>query len=273
MSISSKMTIILATCDAYKDVADQYVFYLRKNWPECPFSILAATESCDYKDSDVVSIKGGNKSTWTGRVIKAINACFTPYVLLTVDDLFMSRPVQTEDIVDILDYMENADIRYYRIPVIDPVRQKFGEIPDRKYTKQIYDNQVYSVSIGHAIWNRNELLKLLGDGTKSAWDLENDFSVVDQNKESSVMEGYVTDTRHLFYSVHMIKKGKYIPLGVKEMSRCGYKIDTSKRGLISIKERIRPKIYGLGSKFCPPKYRSKVKDLLSKLGLSFATRN
>lgn len=273
MTKSSKMTIILASCDAYKDVADQYVYFLRENWPDCPFSILVATESCDYNDSEIVAIKSGSKSTWTSRVIKAINACSTPYVLLTVDDLFMSEPVQTEDIDDILNYMESVDVRYYRIPVIDPVRQKFGKIPERRYTRQIYDNQVYSVSIGHAIWNRNELLKLMGDGTKSAWDLENDFSAVDQNKEPSVKEGYVTDTRHLLHSVHMIKKGKYIPAGVKTMSKCGYEIDTSKRGLITFKERIRPKIYGLGSKLCPPRYRRKVKSFLSKLGLSFATRN
>ena len=273
MPVSSKMTIILATCDAYEDVADQYVYFLRKNWPDCPFSILAATESCDYDDPGVVSIKGGSQSTWTGRVIKAINACSSPYILLTVDDLFMSKLVQTKDIVDILEYMESADVKYYRIPVIDPVRQKFGEITNRPYTKQIYDNQVYSVSIGHAIWKRNELLKLLGDGTKSAWDLENDFSVVDENKEPSPKEGYVTDIRHLFHSVHMIKKGQYIPFGVKEMEKCGYKIDVSKRGLIPIKERIRPKIYGIGSKLCPPGYRRIVKDFFSKLGISFATKN
>ncbi|MBB6698252.1 hypothetical protein [Clostridium algidicarnis] len=273
MEKDKRMSIVVVSCDIYKDVVELYLKYLHLNWIDCPFEIFVATETYKPVDETAKPIICGADSTWTQRAIKAIEASQSPYVLLSVDDLFISEKVETEEFTNILNYIKKYDIKYYRIPIFINKNQIFAEHPNNKNVQMIFDNQPYSVSIGTAIWEKNEILKILGDGTKSAWDLENNFSVVDYTKSPKIMEGYVSDKRLLLHSVHMIKKGQWIPKGIKLMRKKGYLIEYRKRGLIPIKERIRPVVYDIGSRICPTRFRAGVKKVFSKVGFKFATKN
>lgn len=270
--INKQMSIVVVGCDAYSDIAEYYLQFLRKNWPDCPFRVLIATESHNFSDGEVANVLCGKESTWTGRAIQAIISTDSPYILLTVDDIFMSDKVDTNEFLNILRFMEEEKIKYYRIPVFRTTKKYEQTYPGNSNAEMIPTNKPYAVSIGTAIWDRTEILRILGDGSKSAWDLENDFSEMSLRGNGDYIEKYVSDKRFLLHSVHMVKAGKWIGKAAKIMEEKGYDIDYSKRGFIPKSLAFKYDMYAFGSKICPPFMRRGVKKFLSGLGFKFATK-
>lgn len=266
------MAIVVVGCDLYSDIADYYIMFLKKNWPDCRFPVYVATESHEFTDKSINSVICGSNSTWTGRAIKAIKQANTKYILLTVDDIFISEAVDSSAFEEILQFMNREKIMYYRIPVFRTSKKYEKSYPGFDNVELIAARKPYAISIGTAIWNCNELLRVLGDGSKSAWELENDFSCFSINYSKPYIDKYVADKRFLLHSVHMIKAGKWIPKAAREMKKKGLKIDYSKRGFIPKRQLIRSSVYGIGTKICPPKYRGRVKAVLSRIGFKFATK-
>ena len=271
--MNTNMSIVVVGCDKYSDIAEYYLEFLHKNWNDCMYPVFVATESYQFNDPNVRSIICGKDSTWTGRAIEAISKTETDYILLTVDDIYMSEKVDSEEISKILDFMESEKILYYRIPVFRTTKKYDVSYPGNENVELIRAQKPYAVSIGTAIWNKEEILKILGDGTKTAWDLENDFSQLSMNTNTTFIEKYVSDKRFLLHSVHMIKAGRWIPKAAKEMTKKGNSIDYSERGFVPFSQTMRSHIYGIGSKLCPPSMRKTVKKIMTKVGFTFATNN
>lgn len=271
MKIDDRMTIIVGSCDAYKDIVEYYLYFLKSNWKECRYRILIAMEEADV-DSDIAeTIKSGANSTWTERIINTIKYTNSPYILLSVDDLFISKPVMQDDINEVVDFIEKAKIKYYRIPTFKTSKRKKTTYSGNDNAELIDNDSPYNISIGSAIWNRNELLGILGDGTMSAWDLENYFLEQASKSCPGYKDKYVSDKRFLLNSVHMIKAGKWIPNAANLIKKLGYEVDFQKRGYVPLKNVAKSYILGIGSRICPKSMRRLVKNVLRKFGMKFAT--
>lgn len=267
------MTIVVASCDAYFDIVKQYVEFWRKNWSDCKYSIIIAMEEIEFKEERVEALACGRNTTWTQRVIKAIKYADTEYILLSVDDLFMSQNVDSEEIEKVLDFIEKEKIVYYRIPVFKFSDTHKTYYEGQRFVEKIPRNQRYNVSIGTAFWNSSELLNILGDGSMSAWDLENYFLKQAEQASPGFMDGYVSDERFLLHSVHMIKSGKWIPSSVKKMRKLGYHIDIAQRGYINFSDRLKLNIvYSWCSRKFPSGLRSFVKKVMTCFGFQFASK-
>jgi hypothetical protein len=272
MEHNERMSIVIVSCDAYKDIVKDYIYYLRLNWPGCENRVLVALEESSIDEVKIDSISCGANTTWTQRAITAIRKANTPYILLSVDDLFISKHVNNQDIVKALDFMDQEEIKYYRIPVFKIIDKSVPTYPGNKNTELIPRNKRYNVSIGTAIWRTSELLRILGGGTMSAWDLENYFLEQTFKGEPGYIDKYVSDKRFLLHSIHMIKSGKWIPSSIKRMSKLGYNVDYKSRGYISFKDRLRiNKIYSWASRKFPYWLRRVVKTIMSKFGFKFTS--
>lgn len=270
--MDKRLTILVVSCDKYKDISDMYFQFLRINWPNCVFPLALATEECNCSDPSVQVIKCGKGVLWTKEVLLALEKIESQYILLTVDDLFISKKVRNQKIVDALNFVVDNKIKYYRIPKgIRSVRKK-DLYPGQKYISKIRKDKVYSVTIGSAIWNKTELIKILGDGTKTAWELEDYFSQIAVSGVKGYYYKYVTDCRPLLQCAHMITAGKWIPQGIKTMKSKGFRINTSIRGQLSYREAGKMKIMGVATKLIPKNLRKPIKSVLSKFGFRFATK-
>lgn len=267
-----RMSIIIVTCDAYSDIVDYYLHYFETNWPDCQFETYIAEEKINHNSHIAKSIICGSNTAWTARAKKAIAVCQSPYILLSVDDLFISKKVRSEEFTKILDFMGENGIKYYRIPTFKTTKWKYPTYKDNINVEKIPKGKAYGRSIGTSIWERGELLDLLGDGTKSAWDLENEFCREANESKYGYYESYVSDRRFLLNSVHMIKGGKWIPKSIKKMKRLGYSINWETRGVLPLKERIRIWVYGTLGRLCPQQLRVYMKRILGKVGFKFATK-
>lgn len=270
--MDNRMTILVVSCDKYKDISDMYFHYLRVNWPDCEFPLALATEESDCADSDVQVIHCGKGVLWTKEVLMALDQINSDIVLMTVDDLFISKKVDNDAVIAALDFMEDNQLNYYRIPK-GPRTAKLEDLyPGQKYIAKIRRDKVYSVTIGSSMWRKEELKKILGDGTKTAWELEDQFSEAATSGKTGYYEGYATDVRPLLQCAHMVTAGKWIPKGIKDMEANGFHIDTSKRGTLSPREARRMSLYGFATKITPKGLRKPLKSFLSKFGMKFATK-
>lgn len=264
--------LVIVSCDAYVDIVKHYLALLEKNWPEFDYPIVVATETIALDNPNVSSITSGKNTTWTKRLIDAINYCGSRYILLTIEDLFISEKVDNSLILEALSFIKKEKILYYRIPVFK-VSKKRERYPGNENVELIRRNERYNVSIGTAIWDTQELLEIIGDGSMSAWDLENYFLNQAESSSPGFLDGYVSDTRFLLHSVHMIKSGKWIPKSVKTMNKLGYRIDTKHRGFIGLADRIKlNSFYSWCSRKFPTRLRRAIKKVFSFFGFKFASK-
>ncbi len=270
--MKNDFSLVIVSCDAYIDIVEQYLALLKNNWPEFSYPIVVATETLTLDDSNVSSITSGKNTTWTKRLIDAINYCGSKYILLTIEDLFISEKVDNSSILEVLSFIEKERIIYYRIPVFK-VSKKSENYPGNENVELIKSNERYNVSIGTAFWDTQALLEIMGDGSMSAWDLENYFLKRAERADAGFLEKYVSDRRFLLHSVHMIKSGKWIPASVKAMRKKGYYIDIRPRGYIGLSDRIKlSKFYSFCSRKFPTGLRNLVKRILSVFGFKFASK-
>jgi hypothetical protein len=269
-----RMSLVVVSCDAYVDIAEYYINFLRLNWSECKNRVIVAMEEKEINGDKVETIVCGANTTWTQRAITAIKNANTPYILLSVDDLFMSEHVDAKEIDRVLDFIEKEKILYYRIPVFKFADKNIPTYSGNENVEHIPSNQRYNVSIGTAIWDKFEILRILGDGTKSAWDLENYFLEQAIIGKPGYIEKYVSDKRFLLHSIHMVKSGRWIPKSVKKMAKLGYNIDYTSRGYISFRDRLKINgFYSWASRKFPLWLRKLVKKLMSFLGFKFTSKN
>lgn len=270
--MDKRLTVLVVSCDKYKDIVEQYLYYLRLNWSDCQFPIAVAMEESDIDFENVRVIKCGKGVQWTKEVLIALDQIDSERVLLTVDDLFISQKVDNIAILYALDFMIKNDIGYYRIPKFQHRYSKKDLYPGEENIARIRKDKVYSVTIGSAMWKTSELKKFLGDGTKTAWELEEFFTKSAVNASSGYFDSYVTDTRPLLHCAHMVTAGKWIPSGLKDMKKQGYQIDTSTRETLSKKETVRMSAYAVATAIVPKKLRRPIKMFFSKFGFKFATK-
>ena len=267
------MTLLIISCDNHKDVVEQYMHYLRINWPDCAFSVVVATEDCDISDSDSTIIKCGKGVLWTKEVLIALNHIDTKYVLMTVDDFYISRKINSEIIFDALSFMENNKIKYYRIPRADRSIKKKDLYPGQTYVSKVRKNVPYSVSIGSAIWEKEELISILGDGTQSAWQIEDHFTKIAIDSGPGYYDGYASDARSFMQCAHMVTNGKWIPSGLRLMKKRGYIVDLGKRPILSKREVFSMNIRIFATKITPKRLRVCIKKFFKGFGVKFASNH
>ena len=271
--MNDKMTVLVVSCDKYQDIVEQYLRYLRLNWSDCSFPIAVATEECTISDKNVRTIKCGKDVQWTKEVLMALDQIKSEYVLLTVDDLFISKKVDNNALEEALLFMCEHNIDYYRIPKFQVKNSKKSLYSGTTHVARIQKDKVYSITIGSSIWRKTKLKKILGDGTKTAWELEDRFIELALKSKRGYYNKYVTDTRPLLHCAHMVTGGRWIRKGVNDMRKQGYEIDTSKREFLSLGQEMRMKVYGTATKFVPKSFRRPLKSFLKRFGMQFATKN
>ncbi len=120
--MSNKVTVLVSSCDKYEDAWEPFFKLFDKFWPSCPLDFVLSTESKSY-DCDFLSVRTINSdacSLWGRRLKNAVNQINSEYILLFLEDFFITSPVDIDlfnDAVEILDTMPNVgSIKYYGSP-------------------------------------------------------------------------------------------------------------------------------------------------------------
>lgn len=268
---SQKLVLFVLSCDAYKDLWDDFFSLRDKYWADCPFKWYLITESADYYHDNVTVIKCGNNLNWSGRLKYAIKSVDSLYYGIFLEDYFIYEKIQNEIILNLIDVMENHGITFLNTSdVFCSIIGMKGKSYFRENLIFIPNNKRYGVSTEAAIWQRKYLLEKLGDGDYSAWQFEVDR--VNEAKSKAGLGGFnLCDDRMPFHVsiIPVVIQGKIYPPSRKFFDRHGYNFKTQREDM-SAKQVF---LYRLKVKTAKIKYGKKlIKWLAVKfLGIKFFT--
>lgn len=260
--------IYISSFDGYSDCWDSFFDIFNTFWSDCEFKKYLVTnyESPNYKGTELIKV--GKEKNWVDRTVRSLEAVNEKYILFLLEDYFLSKKIQNEEIEKIVNYMDCNKVFYYRL---SKSSVKFRG----KYVTDIPYNQSYSVSLQPAIWNKKALVEILKEcshDVQSAWDFEvflDKKYKKGENKE--YIPGIKYDNRDLLGYKNGILKGKWILSTIKYYRKKGIYIDTSKRDVQKVSENVMFNIKYYFSNLAPQRIKKMIKNIMKKLGYRFFT--
>lgn len=241
--MTADCTVLVASCDKYADLLAPFAALKRKYWPDCPFETVLVTETAptipgeaeaDRPAFDRVIACGGGMN-WASRLVQALDAVTTPYVLMLCDDYYLEAPVDTAQLLRRLDQMRTCDAVNLRL-IPNP---KTG-VPRTDGLMEYPKNTAYCVSTLAGFWDR-AYLQRLARPVSSIWEFERygSFAVGD------VTRPILATVQREFPFVDAVHKGHWEKFGVRVCAANDLAVDFSVRGLPPWSARIKEALKAL----------------------------
>lgn len=254
--MKDKVSILVLSCDKYKDLWPIFDFFFKKNWKNSYLEKYFLSNNEKNVPEGFKSISVGKDISWSNNLDLALNDIDTPYVFLLLDDAFINNKIDNEKIEEIFSDFEDNDGNYL----------KFISQPKSSYkTKSTFFNELpkgslYRSTAVFAIWKVDVLKKIL-KSDENAWEFEefgsirsdnfSNFFVVNNDFFKDPIHGVVKG-KFLFKTYNLFKKEypELLPLIKREVnSRQG----ENRQALINLRHK-------LFYMFIPSTYRRKVKE-------------
>ena len=208
-SVLDDLSILIIGFDGYKDVWDRDIYLMNKFWPDRPKTYLVNSELVPIYDG-IEIINAGPNSEWSRKVQVALDRVDTPYVLLLLEDFFITDYVDNKMLESIIQMIEDDGILFYQL-LVQLINQKWekGKTYKRdKNIKIIPSNKKYGINLQAAIWDKEFLKKTIGIGNYNAWKFEiNQLGREDFNIEKIE---YLIDVRNVLNILHTVVQSKYL---------------------------------------------------------------
>lgn len=246
------LSILIVGFDGYKDVWDIDIYLLNKYWSNRPRTYLATSLlKPDYDNVEIIA--AGKDSEWSKKAYVALKEIKTKYVLLLLEDFFVSAPVENNKVIECLELMKEEKIKFYQVLVqlFKSTWEKGAPFHGNKRIHIIPQDKKYPLNLQAAIWDREFLIETIGEGNYNAWQFE-----IKQNSNSNINEGkieYLIDDRNILNIEHTIVQSKYLRGPLKRILKKEPQIDIAGRGVLSVKENFKYQLkllmYSLTPKF------------------------
>lgn len=258
------LTVVVDSFDGYSDLWPCFFSVFQKHWADCPYDIKLVSNQKKFDGIDTINV--GEETCWSERTLKAIESINTDYVLLLLEDYFLGEPVKNKEIEQVISFMKQRKARYLRLTNIPKSRFGSGEV-----FFSLYADEEYAVNLQAAIWEKQFLLDSLKKYPGNAWEFEIGFlreAVSSKHVELAGCFGMVQDPLHIHNGV---LKGKWFPREIKFFAKKGIHISWEERGKLSLLQMAKYNLsVGLKNRLSY-KMRKRIKLLLRKFGVKFAS--
>ena len=237
-------TMLVCSCDSYEDTWYPFFKLLKKYWPNCNMPIILNTETKTYQYEGLrikCLKKFKNKNVPYGeRMIAHIKEINTPYTIVMMDDFFLKRPVNEDELVKVINWMEN-DPRavVFSFQAIKDDLNKASEKYLGYNKRPVYGE--YKFNFQAAVWKTDYLLKSWKKH-ETPWEWEtiaNCRSFTDKYDFYSIQSDDNTPIDYGFKNSGMgVYRGKWVLDSVEELFKENdIDIDFTKRGLYTIDDK------------------------------------
>lgn len=231
-NIFDDVSILIIGFDGYKDVWNHCISLLNRYWKERPKTYLATSElTPDYTNVEI--IPAGRGAEWSRKVQVALKEIDTSYVILLLEDFFISDYINNDLIKDALELVEEDDIKFYQL-LVQLLKQSWEKGMPYKGNKHIHivpRDKKYGINLQAAIWKTDFLRERVGTENYNAWLFEMN-QLKTENYNVAKVE-YLIDDRNILNITHAVVQGKYLRGAVKHMEKLGHHIDLTERPLLS----------------------------------------
>lgn len=176
--VSNKVTIVVNSCDSYEDLWYPFFTLLKKYWKPLNERIVLNTESKNYQ-FDGLNIEcfhpSSKNSPYGKRMLEVLEKISTPYVLMLLDDFFLRKPVDINQIYSIINWMDkDENIAYFNCDNTPVYYEEWEKDKYPGYHRIPYGN-IYTLNMQAAIWRTSKLKKywsVNSEGDISPWEWE-----------------------------------------------------------------------------------------------------
>ena len=256
--------VMVLSFDKYSDLWPVYFDCVKTYWHVNMLTYLVTNEKNPYYEN-VQVITTGPEISWSYRTRKAVEAVDAKYILLMLEDYFVTSEVTDESISSLISFMDKVNADYLRIYPFPEIHFKdTGECGIHR----VPEKSLYGVNLQASIWKKDYLLKLLEGNGFSAWE----FEARQKNGTATQIKGnlYTVDYAP-FEMVNGVLQGKWYMPSVKNLEAHGIYVDTSNRAVLPWNKEVVYRIKIIFRKIAGPYMIRKVKPLLKKLGVKFVT--
>ena len=203
--LREKITCLIFSCDKFSDLWDGNLKMFNKNWPDHDFDIyIVSDKETDRQIDGVTILCPGADVEWTDRLKYALHFVTTEYVLLTLDDYFLIKPVKSEIINRYIQLMDDGEYDYLRL--FKRPKAATRNVVDGFDGVYHVDNSVeYSVNLYTCIW-RKEFLAYTVKEPRNAWNYEITLHESAVSYKAHCLVSYNDD----FVILDVVRKGKIL---------------------------------------------------------------
>jgi hypothetical protein len=260
MESNDKLTLTIHTCDKFSDLWDTNIQLLNQNWADRNIRTLLVTDKQTERCFDNVEIfaagEGAEMSERLAAILPHIN---TKYVLVTLDDYFLTKKILTESILKLVSVMDKENIDYIRLFKIPNSKER---LENYKTLYKIDLSGNYKVNLYPGIWRKSFLEKTVAIPL-NAWQYE--VSLTKTARECNAK--CVMSKGKEFEILDVIRKGKILHKANRYLRKNNIYLDS--REVIDYKTELRIFIFSMGKKILPNSLARRVKLFLIKKGYKF----
>lgn len=280
-----KMAIVGIFYDGYKDLWIDFLNLFQKFWPDCPYELYIVNQDEKIEtDGKFKVLNAGIDAEYSRKVQYAVNNIDAEYFLLLLDDFFLSRKLEQNTLVNLMEYIIKNEINYCSLPLDDfSSTFKGKKITDFKGARKISPKSEYTVSCQPAIWNKNFLSQCIGNDNYNAWVFEGVYAKSKYAHTSIFLDNCIAQVDNLMHLKHGALQGRMIPKTSKYYKKIGYIMSNERQTLSRIqysKHRAKSIVKGIvplklqkyikskiKTKSILEKYSSEINRVMKNLGI------
>lgn len=242
MKNSANLALIGVFYDGYYDVWEDFLELKELFWKDCPYPLYIVNQSKNLsfsKEYDARVIHAGIDAEYSKKVRTAVEKIDADYVLLLLEDFFMSHEVIGGIFDKIVTFMRSNNIKYYSMPLSEFMVVGEGEKYNGiDYLFQIAPTKEYTLNCQPAIWEKEFLLNSIGYGNYNAWIFEGIYIKSPKAHSEEFLKQCLIDTRNILGLKHGVLQGCIFPDIVKFYKKLGYELK-NKRPVLPLSIRIK----------------------------------
>jgi hypothetical protein len=223
--------VLVSSFDGYNDLWEPLEQSYDKYWKDCPYNIYISTNFITEGFNKFRPINIGKDNSWSDMMIKTLNKIDEDYILLTFDDLFFFKNIDTEKINNEINKVINMEVNYYQLTPSISKTKRIDDTIKEKIKKSKYRNgTVWS------LWKKETLLDLLRSG-ETAWEFE-----IKGNIRCNKYDGFYSSSENLIPYLNGVIKGVWVKDVLNKVISQGLKIDLNKRKVMNTYDYFKYKI-------------------------------
>ena len=254
-------SIIILSCNSYSDLWDNNIFLLEKNWKNHPNYMIVSDGLGDYYHNQQKNVAIINDQQ-SNRIIEAVANCKSKYILLTLDDYFISETINNEKIENILMFLKMNNLQYARLYKKPKIKKSVID-KETGYRFLNFLNCVYEVNFYPGIWDKEALLNVLRKN-ETIWQSE---VMLTKRFKNSGYQGIAVYDKKVFPFKDIVRKGKYLRSAFRFLKKEHLYI--SDRKVRTIKEEVALLIRTFLSDHISYSFKKKLKKLGNKANKSY----
>lgn len=174
-SISTDTCILVPSWDGYQDLWRPFFHFFFKYWPDCPFPIFLGANQAIYDDQRIKVLTVKPKMDYSSSLIEFLNQLPYTWVIVWVEDLFLSSKVDSNAIKQLLQWADLRNAGHVRLvgggqSLVALAASHYPQA-DMPGVGMIPKGARYRAGLTVGLWKKDVLINLLQPG-ESAWDFE-----------------------------------------------------------------------------------------------------